>query len=187
MGEAKRKRREDKVQVAWDKMCNDAIDGHKRRNGVVPKLSKNSPGVGRWMKKLKERREATVDELIEAQAEWSNALYRDGTNVDVSMKRAAPVIKQDDINVFATMEAAWQDFVDHWAHVGLPDKHKEALRLAFYTGVQSAANLMRYCEGQGEFNLASDQIQEEEVAYYKNEVAPKVAEAKDEEWRTGEI
>jgi hypothetical protein len=92
------------------------------------------------------------------------------------------------LNVFPTMEAAWQDFVDHWVHVGLPDKYRdEALRLAFYVGVQSAANLMRYCQGHGEFNLASDQIQEEEVSYYQSEVKPKVDVAKADEWRTGEI
>jgi hypothetical protein len=138
----------------------------------------------------RKRREATINDLMAAQAEWKDTSKPFG-DTKVVMTGQNPPLSQSDIppelNVFATMEAAWQEFVDHWAHVGLPDKHKEALRLAFYTGVQSAANLMRYCEGQGEFYLASDQIQEEEVAYYQNEIKPKVDAAQADEWRTGEI
>jgi hypothetical protein len=115
----------------------------------------------------RKRREATVESLMAGQADPSSA---------------------QGLNVFPSMEAAWHDFTAHWVHVGLPDQYRdEAMRLAFYVGVQSAANLMRYCEGQGEFYLASDQIQAEEVAFYQNEVKPKVDAAKADEWRTGEI
>jgi len=121
--------------------------------------------------KRKRSREATVEDLMAAQA--------------------SPGLTQDDIppnlNVFANMEAAWQDFADHWLHIGLPDTHRDALRFAFYVGAQAASNLMMYCEGQDMFGVAADQLQKDVTEFYHNEVAPKVAAAKADEWRTAEI
>jgi hypothetical protein len=104
--------------------------------------------------------------------------------------QVAPVITQDDIpanlNVFATMEAAWNDLVERWFHEGMPDKLKQDGKFIFYHGVQAAANLMMYCEGQDMFGAAADQVQGDCIAYEK-EAEAVLAERKAEEWRTGEI
>jgi hypothetical protein len=77
----------------------------------------------------RKRREASIDDLLAAQV--------------------PAALNQSDIppnlNVFANMEAAWQDFADNWVHIGLPDTHRDALRFAFYVGAQAASNLMMYC------------------------------------------
>jgi hypothetical protein len=136
------------------------------------------------MGEARRKRRRTYDEMMECREKVPET----SSGIESLMAGQADPSSAQGLNVFPTMEAAWQDFVDHWVHVGLPDRYRdEALRLAFYVGVQSAANLMRYCQGHGEFNLASDQIQEEEVSYYQSEVKPKVDIAKADEWRTGEI
>jgi len=132
--------------------------------------------------KRKRSREATVEDLMAAQSSGHAA---------VEDLMAAQALNQSDIpnglNVFATLEAAWQDFEDHWIHIGLPTQHRDALRFAFYVGAQAASNLMMYCEGQDMFGVAADQLQKDVTEFYRNEVAPKVAAAKADEWRTGEI
>lgn len=114
--------------------------------------------------------EAMIEELMDAQV--------------------APVINQDDIppnvNVFATMEAAWDDLVGRWFHEGMPDRLKQDAKFIFYHGVQAAGNLMMYCEGQDMFASAADQVQGDCVAYEK-EAETVLAERKADEWRTGEI
>jgi hypothetical protein len=101
-----------------------------------------------------------------------------------------PMLMQADIptglNVFATMEAAWNDLVDRWFHEGMPDKLKQDGKFIFYHGVQAAANLMMYCEGQDMFGAAADQVQGDCIAYEK-EAEAVLAERKADEWRTGEI
>jgi hypothetical protein len=118
------------------------------------------------------RREATVQDLIDAQA------------------ASTPVIKQDDIpsslNVFATMEAAWEDLVSRWFHEGMPDKVKQDGKFIFYHGVQAAGNLMMYCEGQDMFPIAADQVQADCIAYEK-EAEAVLVERQANEWLTGEI
>ena len=118
----------------------------------------------------RKRREATIDDLMLAQV--------------------APVITQDvipaNLNVFATMEAAWQELVNHWFHEGMPEHLKQDAKFIFYHGVQAAANLMMYCEGQDMFGSAADQVQGDCVAYEK-EAEAVLAERKADEWRTGEI
>ena len=154
MGEAKRKRREDKVQVAWDKMCNDAINGQNSK--------------------------AIIDGLMAAQGEfkerqtWFKSHQIDQLEIP------------DNLNVFATMEAAWQDLVDRWFHEGMPDRLQQDAKFIFYHGVQAAANLMMYCEGQDMFGAAADQVQGDCIAY-EREAEAVLAERKADEWRTGEI
>jgi len=131
----------------------------------------------------RKRREATIDDLMQAQVE------RDEIRLH-NAKACTGAITQDDIppnlNVFATMEAAWNDLVDRWFHEGMPDKLKQDGKFIFYHGVQAAANLMMYCEGQDMFGAAADQVQGDCVAYEK-EAEAVLAERKAEEWRTGEI
>jgi len=148
--------------------------------------------------KRKRSREATVEDLMAAQAEWRSQLdgkwagkSPPGNPALPSHAEAHQGLNQADLppelNVFANMEDAWKDFEDHWVHIGLPAQHRDALRFAFYVGAQAASNLMMYCEGQDMFGVAADQLQKDVTEFYHNEVAPKIAAAKADEWRTGEI
>jgi hypothetical protein len=112
-------------------------------------------------------------------------------SIEELLKTQVPaVITQDDIpanlNVFATMEAAWQDFVARWVHKGLPDDRLPEVKFTFFNGVQAAANLVIYCEGQQMLGAALDQLQGDCIAYEKEVEAVSAAAAADE-WRTGEI
>ena len=176
MGEAKRKRREGIPLTPADVV--KQFEG--KPYATMPKLSKNSPGVGRWMKKLNGRRDATIEDLMAAQGEfkerqtWFKSHQIDQLEIP------------DNLNVFATMEAAWQDLVDRWFHEGMPDRLQQDAKFIFYHGVQAAANLMMYCEGQDMFGAAADQVQGDCIAYEK-EAEAVLAERKADEWRTGEI
>jgi hypothetical protein len=136
------------------------------------------------------KRKRTLDERRQAALDITNAARREATIEDLMQAQVAPVITQDDIpanlNVFATMEAAWNDLVDRWFHEGMPDKLKQDGKFIFYHGVQAAANLMMYCEGQDMFGAAADQVQGDCIAYEK-EAEAVLAERKADEWRTGEI
>src|SRR5579864_1458852 len=91
-------------------------------------------------KRPKKTEAATVDKLIDGQ-------------------QPAPLVKQGDIpahlNVFATMEAAWLELAQD-LYGDLPQKQREDAKFIFFHGVQAAANLMIYCAGQGNFELAAD-------------------------------
>lgn len=146
----------------------------------------------------RKRREATIEDLMQAQVHGEivnghivQAIKEPQPDFD-AMKRAigADGITQSEIppnlNVFATMEAAWQELVNHWFHEGMPEHLKQDAKFIFYHGVQAAANLMMYCEGQDMFGAAADQVQGDCIAYEK-EAEAVLAERKADEWRTGEI
>jgi hypothetical protein len=122
-------------------------------------------------KAKRKRREATVEDLMAAQA----------NGVAISQSDIPP-----SLNVFATMDAAWEDFVSRWLHVGLPDRFLPDVKFTFFSGVQAAANLLIYCEGQGMFGKAADQLQADCIAYEK-EAEAVAATHKAEEWRTADI
>jgi hypothetical protein len=151
--------------------------------------------------------EATIEDLMAAQAHVRSEMRRpDGViemtpeNMEALSREMAAQhhaiesrpkgLEQNDIppnlNVFATMEAAWQDLVDRWFHEGMPDKLKQDGKFIFYHGVQAAGNLMMYCEGQDMFGAAADQVQADCIAY-EREAEAVLAERKADEWRTGEI
>jgi hypothetical protein len=86
------------------------------------------------------------------------------------MASQAGSITQDDIppqlNVFATMDAAWRELVEKFeAH--LSPKQIQDAKFIFYHGVQAAANLMIYCAGQNRFEAAADQITADCILYEK--------------------
>lgn len=139
------------------------------------------------------RREATIEDLMQAQADCNkhmSGVAKTFGTTEVVLRGQNPPLSQSDmppeLNVFATMEAAWQDLVDRWFHEGMPDKLKQDGKFIFYHGVQAAANLMMYCEGQDMFGAAADQVQGDCIAYEK-EAEAVLAERKADEWRTGEI
>jgi hypothetical protein len=143
------------------------------------------------------KRKRTLDEIREHAVKLSSVPRKRREAIeDLMQAQVAPVITQDDIpanlNVFATMEAAWQDLVDRWFHEGMPDRLQQDAKFIFYHGVQAAANLIMYCNGQDAhddnymYNLAIDQITAACIAYEK-EAEAVLAERKADEWRTGEI
>jgi hypothetical protein len=173
MGEAKRKRREECLHDQFKEVRPNVVEclnpkcrAHRvRPDGLWNRNSRH----GMDEIKRREARYLDVEELMSAQN---------------------PALTQDDIpanlNVFATMEAAWNDLVDRWFHEGMPDRLQQDAKFIFYHGVQAAANLCIYCEGQGMFGAAADQLQADCIAYEK-EAEAVLAERKAEEWRTGEI
>jgi hypothetical protein len=89
------------------------------------------------------------------------------------MKSQAGTITQADIppsvNVFATMEAAWEELAKQFI-LGMPKKQQQDAKFIFMNGVQAAANLMIYCAGQSKFEAAADQIIADCIAYEKEAV-----------------
>jgi len=145
----------------------------------------------------RKRREATIEDLMAAQAHVRSEMKRPDGMIEMTPENmeALRIVQQNPIdqtaippnlNVFATMEAAWNDLVDRWFHEGMPDRLKQDGKFIFYHGVQAAANLMMYCEGQDMFGAAADQVQGDCIAYEK-EAEAVLAERKADEWRTGEI
>jgi hypothetical protein len=132
----------------------------------------------------RKRREATIEDLMQAQAEWK------GQHPPGNPALPHAPLSQSDIpehyNVFATMEAAWQDFHDRFVHLGLPEHLMPDVKFTFFNGVQAAANLVIFCEGQRMLGAALDQLQADCIAYEK-EAEAVLAERKADEWRTGEI
>jgi hypothetical protein len=90
------------------------------------------------------------------------------------MASQAGSISQIDIppsmNVFASMEAAWQALAEAAFADRLSHKQVQDAKFIFFTGVQAAANLMIYCAGQSQFEAAADQIIADCLAYEKEAV-----------------
>jgi hypothetical protein len=90
--------------------------------------------------------------------------------IDKLMASQAGTMRQDDIppnlNVFATMEAAWLDLALKFT-ANLSRKQVQDAKFIFFHGVQAAANLMIYCAGQSRFEVAADQITADCIAYEK--------------------
>lgn len=68
------------------------------------------------------------------------------------------------VDVFPTMEAAWNEYVAKY-FPGRPRKVLQDAKFTFFHGVQAAANLMITCQNHGIFNAAVDQINGEIIAY----------------------
>jgi hypothetical protein len=169
----------DRHQAAWSEMMLEFVNKYNEEIMGEAKRKRR-----RTYDEMIECREATIEDLMAAQAPIKER------PIMQSWPEPARIFNQDDIppnlNVFATMEAAWQDLVDRWFHEGMPDKLKQDGKFIFFHGVQAAANLMMYCEGQDMFGAAADQVQGDCMAYEK-EAEAVLAERKAEEWRTGEI
>jgi hypothetical protein len=117
------------------------------------------------------------DHLIEPEDDGED-IDHEATAAELSkmMASQAGTVRQSDIpagfDVFATMEAAWRDFAEEFLHrmdgtipPSAYEKIMDDAKFTFYSGIRAAANLCIYCDGQGKFEAAADQITAECVAY----------------------
>ena len=84
------------------------------------------------------------------------------------MRSQAPITQADippHMNVYATMEAAWQDLIERAFHRKLNDELMGDGKFIFYHGVQAAVNLCIFCIAQQHAEAAIDQIVSEIIAY----------------------
>jgi hypothetical protein len=107
---------------------------------------------------FEEQQEATAEELARMMRSQAGTV----TQADIP----------PDLELFATMEAAWRDFVETYLHYktdnlppGAHEKIMEDAKFTFYSGIRVAANLCIFCAGQDKFEAAADQITAECMAY----------------------
>jgi hypothetical protein len=72
----------------------------------------------------------------------------------------------DPMEVYATMEAAWQDMVQTFG-ANTPRAALQDLKWTFFQGAHAAANMLIYTAGQGHFEVGVDQLVKDFEAYDK--------------------